>query len=185
MPAFSGLFPGDAFDGPKQPRIASRLMRTIFLLTIVSIFSATSSLAGLPATAQEFLKENYPGWTIAKFRKHPSLNNVPTTFGDFNGDGKRDYAVAIEKDDRLYILALLAKGRTFEAFNLSAQGGSSRWTIGIGTAPKGSTIYLWDANKEPTVPYKIKTDGVVLFDAEIHSSTFYFENGKFLEGWDR
>jgi hypothetical protein len=111
----------------------------------------------------------------------PSENGEPTPDikaidkGDFNGDGKTDYAVIITKDDRRYVIALIATKTSYKAYNLSAEG----WAVRIGTVKKGTKISSESMNG-PTKSLRLKNDGVGLSEQEGLVRTYYWQNGKFL-----
>lgn len=155
---------------------------------LILIFIFTASLAApaqaLPVKVNNYLKKNYPGWAISKLTKVEYQENKSIAKGDFNGDGKTDYAVVITKDDRIYTLALLATKTGYQAFNLLAQNSENLWIAGIGVSAKGSEINLNEAQADSPKPFRIKNDGVYLYDGEGHGQTYYWQNGKFLLGYD-
>jgi hypothetical protein len=155
-------------------------------LILIAIFTASFAAQAqtLPAKADNYLKKNYPGWEISKFTKVEYQENKSVAKGDFNGDGKTDYAVVITKDDRIYTLALLATKTGFQAFNLLAQNEENAWIAGIGVNAKGTEINLNEAQADSPKPFRLKNDGVYLYDGEGHGQTFYWQNGKFLLSYD-
>ena len=80
----------------------------------------TESLKHLPQEIRLFLDQKYPGWKFApvselamecndvETQSHPSL-----TWGDFNGDGKTDFAVQIIQNGRISAYQLLSHGKKF------------------------------------------------------------------------
>ncbi len=154
------------------------------ILAFIFIATFAAGAQTVPAKVTNYLNLNYPNWVIAKQYK-PSENGESTPDikafdkGDFNGDGKRNYAVIITKDDRRYVIALIAAKNSYKAYNLLAQSGGDRWMVGIGVVKKGEKISSESMNG-PTKSLRLKTDGVGLRDQEGIGRTYYWQNGKFL-----
>ena len=116
-------------------------MKKVFLiLAILSVTCFTANAQTIPTKVKNYLKNNYPNWEIAKFNKVEYQENKSVAEGDFNGDGKTDYAVVITKDERVYTLALLATKNSYKAINLLAQGPDEHWLAGIGVSQKRCEI---------------------------------------------
>ena len=156
-------------------------MRAFIISVVVLSASLAAGAQALPdKKVEKYLKKNYPGWQIGESWRVDAKPLRALEQGDFNGDGKTDYAVLITKDDRVYALALIAEKNTFRAHNLLAQNKENRWIAGITIASKGSLIEY----EEPITPGKsfaLKNDGIELYDGEGHSTIFYWQNGKFLK----
>lgn len=155
------------------------MMRAIKISIIVCAASLGVAAQALPVKVENHLKKNYPGWQVGESLQVAAKSRRAIEQGDFNGDGKTDYAVLITKDDRLYALALIAAKNTFKAYNLIAQNKENPWIAGIEIAPKGSLIEY----EEPITPGKsfaLKTDGIKLYDNERRSTVFYWQNGRFV-----
>lgn len=160
-------------------------MRKVFIILAVlfSICSAANAQT-LPAKVENFLKKNYPSWEIGKSWVVDSQPRKAIGSGDFNGDGKTDYAVLITKDDRIYAIALLARNNSYKAFNLLAQNRENRWIAGIDVAPKGSEVSSNSTPKGSDKTFQIKNDGIEIYDGERHGQIFYWQSGKFLMASD-
>lgn len=140
-------------------------MKKIFLsLVLVLSASFITEAQQLPAKVKNFLKRNYPTWEISKGCFAESKSFVS---GNFNGDRKIDYAVAISKGSRDYTLALLAVKNGYKAFNLQALdwGEGATPLANLEVAPKGG---------------KLKTDGIIVAECDANLRTYYWQNGKFL-----
>jgi hypothetical protein len=155
------------------------MKRIYVILTIILSAAFVADAQTVPAKVKTYLSKNYPNWVITK-QWIPSAYGEPAPDikaidkGDFNGDGKLDYAVIITKDDRRYVIALIAAKNSYKAYNLLADG----WALGIGTVKKGTKISSEHINGR-TKSFKLKNDGVGLRDDET-GRTYYLENGKFL-----
>lgn len=173
-------------ENKRAENFGEETMKKFFLIAALIFLASTFAEAEvLPAKVSRFLKKNYSGWKINKFNKVEYQENASFAKGDFNGDGKTDYAVAIAKDDRLYALALIVDGNSFQAFNLSAQKSDERWLAGVGIVEKNSEVYSPESGNEPSPkPFRVKYQSVYLYDGEGHGQVFYWQNGKFLVGND-
>jgi hypothetical protein len=156
------------------------MKRICVILAFIFIASFAAEAQTVPTKVKNYLNLNYPNWVIAK-QYMPSENGESTPDikaidkGDFNGDGKLDYAVIITKDDRRYVIALIAAKNSYKAYNLSADGSGLR----IGVVKKGEKISSENANGK-TKSLRLKNDGVGLSDQEGILRTYYWQNSKFL-----
>jgi hypothetical protein len=155
-------------------------MKKIFvILGAVFLTSIVAGAQTLPAVVENYLRKNYPTWEIGESWVADSAPRRAIEKGDFDGDGKTDYALLITKDDRIYALALLAAKNGFKAYNLIAQNTENRWIAGIDITPKGSKVYF--NNEEISAKsFLLKNDGIEIYDGERHGVTYYWQNGKFL-----
>lgn len=144
--------------------------KTLLTLTAILAFSLIINAQTVPTQVSNFLKKNYPDWKIGESWIVDSKPRKAIEKGDFNGDGKTDYAVLITKDERIYALALLNTGSAYKAANLLAQNADNRWIAGIDSVPKSQMIKS----------LAVKTDGIEIYDGERHGQVFYWQNGKFV-----
>lgn len=156
-------------------------MKKLFLIvtTLVSVSFAVNAQT-LPKKVTEYLKSNYPNWTIKKFNKVEYQENKSVAIGDFNGDGQTDYAVVITKDNRIYTLALLATKKSYKAINLEAQTSDEEWLAGIGITKKGEKLDVFNDQNDLVRSFRLKTDGIYIYDGEGHGGTYYWQTDKFL-----
>ena len=99
------------------------LMLSLALLCPMRSFSQDQhavSLRSLPPEIAIFLDKKYPGWRFSssvgkdikcfdkETRLHPSL-----AWGDFNGDGKVDFALQIVHNKMIYGLEFLSRGGSY------------------------------------------------------------------------
>jgi len=118
---------------------------------------------------------------VAAFAK--SIHEDPTiTYGDFDGDGRKDVALLIQNGDN----PESGYPRRLDSLNiaicLNTKGGVKLYLIdkpycgdGITRAPKGQLYYDYDTGKRGTH----RLDGVSAYCFEKAGATYEFENGAF------
>ena len=156
------------------------MKKTFLILAIVFLTSFIAEAQTLPAKVKNYLSRNYPGWEIGESWLVDSKPRKAIAGGDFNGDGKTDYAVLITKGDRIYAIALLARNNSYKAFNLLAQNRENRWIAGIDAAPKGLETLLYKNQDGSEKTFRIKNDGIEIYDGERHGQFYYWQSCKFL-----
>jgi hypothetical protein len=103
----------------------------------------------LPKECQLILDKNFQGWKLAnisgEIKKFYKENNLPfepnLVKGDWNGDGKIDYAVLIERNKNRQTIAFLRSGAGYKSF---AQSGGDY----ISLIKKGEEGYNFDTQKK-------------------------------------
>lgn len=157
-------------------------MRSLSVILVVLIFAPIIvNGQAVPARVEKYLRVNYPNWVIGESWRADGPRLKAITSGDFNGDGKTDYAVLITKDERLYALALLELKNSFKAYNLLAQSSANRWIAGIDLIAKGEKVFLGDDGSSAK-SFRLRADAVNLYDGEGMGQVFYWQNGRFLSG---
>lgn len=154
----------------------NKLFSSIAILCMAVIFVNAQAT---PTKLKTYLDKNYPNWKIGESWVVDSKPRKALETGDFNGDGVKDYAVLLTKADRIYAIVLLTEKNSYKAYNILAQNSENRWIAGIGMNKKGDVIELDPINSDKTI--KLKTDAIYLYDGEGHGTTFYWENGKFVD----
>lgn len=156
--------------------------------------SASAAAAGLPVSIRATLDEEYPGWQLApsgaevrsEFKKLKSRHFPSLAIGDFDHDGKRDYAVQIvlssPGQEEQIIMIFLARASGYEESILQSmgidpgsflwalkmkldesgaqvEGGGSRDVLLVRGGPAGETTYAYDAGRfrEMTLPEDSQT----------------------------
>lgn len=97
----------------------------------------------VPMAIRSQLDRQYPGWRFPdvfaedlKTCRQPNPAFSPASvWGDFDGDGIRDYGIAIEHGKKRYTFAFVARGSSFKEFVLEPSG----WNI-LGVETKGETL---------------------------------------------
>ena len=131
----------------------------------------------VPPAIKKVLDDEYPGWffpTVSaeelRVCRQPDTNFSPAlVWGDFDGDGSRDYGVAIQQGERRYTLAFLARGSGFGRFVLEPGG----WNI-LGVAVKGETVPRF---AQGTVT--LQNDALIGLKCESSSVAYVYTNGTF------
>ena len=162
--------------------MTEKLTRVLFLVLAAAVASAQTP-ADLPSPLRAALDREYRSWSfgivtpevLRNFRGKPLFPNL--IFGDFDGDGSRDYAVKIaytEKAARVQrIIVFLHRGKDFLPHVLD-------------TAPENSITYLWLAAKgtngfdhESEKEFVYQNDAVTLVFDEKAAVSYIYEGGKF------
>jgi len=167
-------------DGSRIRSIVNCL--TLLLWLGVAIACAQRSNVPVPNAIRSMLDKEYRGWRLAEspcevqeYFRHQRVSFAPNLLnGDFNGDGKRDYALLIEHRNRLIALAFVNKGRGFTKHTLE-------------TPPKGEVpVYLWlyrkgerDTDYETGKEFVYRTDAIGVMYYEKAGVSYVYERGRF------
>jgi hypothetical protein len=152
------------------------MKKQILLTAAFFAFGIVSNAQTLPSGVKNYLKKNYPDWETTKGCFAESKSFVS---GDFNGDGKLDYAIAINKDNRDYTLALIAAGKSYKAHDLRGitHDESGQAAANLGVYRKGETV---SGNEDTqSKSFRLKTDAISIADCDAYSEVFYWDKGKF------
>jgi hypothetical protein len=156
----------------------------VSLLLTFAPQDSTSSDKLLPEVTR-ILDVNLPGWkwgTTAEFVEHwfKQTHAIPYPkfiSGDFNGDGRLDYALKVTvvaaKRSTDVIVAFLASDSTFTYHVLATQ--PSEPDVYVVLDKKGSRLYDYETSKYFLLPL----DGVGVYFFEKAGETFLFSNGAF------
>ncbi len=167
-------------------------MKQILLLTfllIITLSNVQAQSIELPNSCKKLLDKNYQGWKFAPIQKDikkyfqeknlsDQLNLIK---GDWNGDGKMDYAALIEHGklknsegeiigERRLTIAFVSRGKDYRHF--SFDGGDY-----IVSMKKGAEDYDYNADKK----FRYQTDAI--FDGiwEKAGVSYVWKKGKFIE----
>lgn len=130
----------------------------------------------LPARIKKYLNLNYRGWKPAPSKEDcGSEVNDGFVYGDFDGDGKRDYAVKFTKGKKGYMLALLRRGNKYRAFVLhNAHPDEMIY----------SSIMLWKKGEifeDGKIKFRLRRDAPAEYRCESDvGGMHYYRNGKFV-----
>jgi hypothetical protein len=164
--------------------LAAHLFRGANGLDLASSQQITNFPGGdpnrVPPPIREFLNHQYPGWSFpAATCRQPDPAFFPEfVWGDFNGDGLRDYGVEIVRGGKHYTLAFLARGSGFTSFALERPG----WDV-LGVVKKGTTVphitgsargYLIGGNS-----VFLTNDALMGIRCESSSVAYVYKNGSF------
>lgn len=98
-----------------------KLSRIYFCLFVLLglFFASTSEAFAIPAKVKSYLDKTYSGWSFSTASKYCNSSTTNGEIsGDFDGNGKTDYAVKIKRGGKGYVIAFLAKGGNYTPFAL-------------------------------------------------------------------
>ncbi|MGH9948834.1 MAG: hypothetical protein ACRD6X_16800 [Pyrinomonadaceae bacterium] len=98
-----------------RPGIGQKM---ILLVLASIIFTHVLLSQGLPKSLTAFLNRNYKGWKLAGECYPEEKENKRILVGDFDGNGKRDYAVKFVRGKKGFLMAFLANGPKWKPFYL-------------------------------------------------------------------
>lgn len=163
----------------------------LILIFLCAVFtsSARAQSIELPEKCKQILDANFQGWQLAEIQKEIIEYHQEKNFpfapnlikGDWNGDGKTDYAVLIKQGElknpagenigeRRFTIAFVKTKNGFKYFQFD--GGDS-----ISLMKKGTTDYDYETDKK----FRYKTDAI--FDGfwEKAGVSYVWKNGKFIQ----
>jgi hypothetical protein len=145
-----------------------------FLLFFIT--SQRISAQTLPSRVTNYLDKSYLGWKQTAVAKGCYASFKKSVIvGDFDSNGKRDYAVKFIKGRKGYILAFLAKGSDYKPYLLASYTASEIKSEGLSIGRKGERI----ENEEGDV-YYLKDDSPLIGPCESDAGGFLsFRNGDF------
>jgi hypothetical protein len=162
----------------------------MWLLPVYALFAAVPPMPigvpVLPSNIRTVLDAEYPGWKLAtvtpqiqqEFKKHRA-NRLPSlAVGDFDHDGKKDYAVQISLNtpgqEEQIVIIFLARDTGYEENIVQSMG-------------IDPTTYLWVANK----PYSVtgpdaqerlgNRDVLMILGGPVGDTIIAYEDGKLQE----
>jgi hypothetical protein len=140
----------------------------------------------VPVAIKKILDLHYPGWSFPvvlgedlRNCRQPNAAFAPgLVWGDFDGDGLTDYAVAIQRGGKLRTLAFLARGDGFVRYVLNPSG----WNI-LGVTRRGATLPRVGVNLRGDLvgerPVVLSKDALIGIHCESSSVAFVYEKGGF------
>jgi hypothetical protein len=159
------------------------LVRVTIVLLLFLAFASDGDAAGpLPPDAQRFLDERFRGWRFASVHaalqaKLPADSSPEWIEGDYDGDGKTDYAVQIviagPPESQQIVLVLLRRGDGYELHTLTSFPVQA--AAYLRTSPKGEETMNVDKGTKFVNP----TDAVGVLYGEEAGETFVYEKGRF------
>ena len=137
---------------------------------------AAAATETLPAKVRTYLNTHYRGWKLApsEYACAPQVNSGFIR-GDFDGDGKRDYAVKFTKGKKGYMLALLRRGNNYRAFVLHNTDSDEMIHSGLMLWKKGETF------ENSSLKFLLRRDAPGDYRCESDvGGIHYYRNGKFV-----
>lgn len=146
---------------------------TIFVLSFVNELAVAQQL---PAQIRSYLDGHYKGWELSPTTKGCDFHaNKGYVFGDFDGDGRRDFAVKFMKGKKGYILAFLRRNNSFKAYILHDYESDDAKYSNIGVLKKGS-VFEYE-NKKLRLQHDAPSDYWCESDV---GGIHYYRNGRFV-----
>lgn len=160
-------------------------MKSVVIALLVSLLSATlanaqnqqpESFRKLPPDIAGFLDKKYPGWKFAPLtgrdvscydtdvKAHPALAS-----GDFNADGKTDFAVEIVHGGSIYAIEFLSKGSSFATLVLFKRPDGKRF---------GGPLVAEKKGKKNSVGMVEPVDSLAVGDCGDVPARYVFRNGR-------
>jgi len=139
----------------------------------------------LPESIRATLDQEYPGWKLApvtpliqKAYKQQKTTHAPSlTAADFDGDGKRDYAVQIvlntPGEEEQIIIAFLARGDHFEESILQSMGIDPHYSLWV------LRTALDETGAHPENP--VTKNVLMVLGGPIGDTVYSYDDGKFHE----
>lgn len=170
------------------------MKRHIFLLCFLAAHTLSYSQSlGLPDAARRAIDARFPGWKFAKvdeeiwkfLRHNVSAKARPDLIkGDFDGDGRVDYAAYIlhgpSRNQQLIVAALLREQKRFQLYilrrspvNMAVE--SESFIVYLRLAKKGTEDYDYETNRKFTYP----NDSVFVGYFEKAGDSYIYSQGKF------
>ena len=145
----------------------------------------------IPKAVNAMLEEKLPGWKLPSpdtwekywfnaYKKDNAL--VDYVNGNFNGDGKPDYALLLENDQHAFIIWVLQSGvNDYKAIELKElTEATSPLNIGLELIGKGKLNYLsMNENADDIKTLDLKYQAIQVSYFEASAETFYWKNGKY------
>ena len=148
----------------------------LFLLCIGNAVCPAQSIK-LPNDCKKILNKSFPRWKFAQVSKevsqHHRENKSPfepnLVRGDWNGDGKIDYAALIEHRKTTRTIAFIRLQTKYKHFNL--EGGDY-----IQVFKKGEKDYSYTSDKD----FIYKNDSIFVGTGECCGSSYIWRKGRFV-----
>jgi hypothetical protein len=171
-----------------------RLMLLLITLTPMNSAPAQPRSILLPTAIKVSLDRRYPGWSFATvsqdvtqlFGSYPRLAGaLPHLIkGDFDGDGKADYAVlivhgkvlnaagvAVERGEKLIVF--LRRGRSYKSRRLENEAYIA--DVYLALARKGEKAYNYETNRT----FTYENDAIDLCYFEKGGTSYIYRKGRF------
>jgi hypothetical protein len=167
----------------------SSVTKKIFIVLALLCCTSTVHAARLttdllPEAIRLELNHQYPGWQLYDLdamqpgeRKFCSIppGSGSVVHGDFNGDGRADYAVLISWKRRGALVGFVTRRATFVSFAIS-EGDSGAY---LSITPRGTSYVTTGEGAHAPRPVVLKHDAVVAYRCEADATQFIFKNGRF------
>jgi hypothetical protein len=149
-------------------------MKCLFTFAAIASFLTSGAKAQtLPGSLRSYLSRNYQGWKLAGECKDG--NKASVISGDFDGDGKKDFAVKFIRGKTGFLMAFLHKGSKYEPYYLHI------WKDAEEARLSGLILFKKGERYEESYPWKLKVDAPADFPCESDAGGLHvYRNGKFI-----
>ena len=165
-------------------------MRGVFRLAVPALLMSgvAEARSQLPVAVQQLLEARYAGWRFAELDPHLAHDlarglSAAWVAADFDGDGRRDYAVQLvapsaPPESTQQVIGLLAGRSGYEPVVIMAAG--LQTTVYLGREPKGGMVVdleQYDDRYQPSVTnggFVLEHDGLTVYHGETAASTCYY-----------
>jgi hypothetical protein len=151
----------------------------VLLLCVSSTSWAQSFREKLPPSVRVMLNRRFAGWKfsdvrpeVKQFFKENMRGTSPVLIsGDFDGNGRLDYAALIQQGSRYYLVIFLRQRADYKIYTVRNPDGEY-----LIRARKGSRDYNYEEQKEITYA----NDAILAGIFEKGGSSYVFKNGRFV-----
>lgn len=164
------------------------MLRRIAVASIVALLACATAQArgnSIPAAIRAVLNGRYPGWVLVEpspqtltacgWNENGTGMSPTFVWGDFTGDGRRDYAAEIDVHGDRYILALVRTAKGFAVDELS----HGEFPDVLTTARAGAPYHDYKKDADGTYP----AESPVEIFCEKAAIAYIFRNGRFEKVW--
>ena len=147
----------------------------LFVMTVLGCEIALGQQ--LPRSLRSYLNRNYRGWKLAGQCSDKESDNHRILVGDFDGNGKRDYAVKFVTGKRGFFMAFLAIGGQWKPLYLHiwSDPDYARYSDLITFKPGES----WDMEGTGAPKFRFDTPADFRCESDVGGPHAY-KNGKFI-----
>jgi hypothetical protein len=134
----------------------------------------------VPDGVKSVLDQMHPGWKLADISdenrqycfKKDSRYEPTLIWGDFDGDGKRDFAGIIKYGKSTAVIVFLARGAGYRGFEVFA-------TSRLGERPPELLDVFPKATQFGATPHKLAYESIAMEYCESSSVVYFYEAGTF------
>lgn len=158
-----------------------KLSRISFLFLLFLVVSHVTSAQSLPAKVKSYLDKTYTGWKQSVMASDAECSDEfkkQVVVGDFDGNGKDDYATRITHKRKGYFMAFIEQKGNYKASILLSLSATDIKHYGLSSSDKGDEYSIGD-------PYDGGTTGLLPNDAPVigpcgsHAAPYIYRKGRF------
>ncbi|MDQ3995442.1 MAG: hypothetical protein M3303_00310 [Gemmatimonadota bacterium] len=168
-------------------RLGSTVFLTVAGVGLLPTGAAPQRTKGaLPAPIRAQLARAYPGWRFAavapELRAQLASGQTPDWIaGDFDADGRRDYAVQIvrpsSRDGAQYVLAFLRRGARYRQLVVDSFPETQGSYLAL--ARRGERIADLEADPNGDSTFVLRSDAIHVLFGQESGGTCVYERGRF------